>query len=53
MTIIPLYILNKMKKIVITIQEIWQATRSSIRKSKKTYSRKNKHKSKEDYGRNK
>ena len=33
-----------MKKIQITIQEIWQATRHSIIKSKKKYTRKKKHK---------
>lgn len=33
-----------MKKIIVTIQEIWQATRPSIRKSKKSYNRKKKHK---------
>ncbi len=31
-----------MKKIVITKQEVWQATRPSIQKNKKKYSRKNK-----------
>lgn len=29
-----------MKKIVITKQEVWQATRPSIQKNKKKYSRK-------------
>ena len=33
-----------MKKVEITIQEIWMATRPSIRKSKKNYTRKDKHK---------
>jgi hypothetical protein len=33
-----------MEKIEITMQEIWQATRPIIQKSKKTYTRKKKHK---------
>jgi hypothetical protein len=33
-----------MKKIIIEIQEIWAATRPLMVKSKKTYSRKDKHK---------
>ena len=33
-----------MKKVEITMQEIWMATRPSIRKSKKSYTRKAKHK---------
>jgi hypothetical protein len=33
-----------MKVIEITIQEIWQASRKQVIKSKKTYSRKTKHK---------
>lgn len=36
-----------MKTIQITIQEIWQATRPIVHKSKKSYSRKRKHKSKD------
>jgi hypothetical protein len=36
-----------MKTIEITIQEIWQATRPIIHKSKKSYTRKRKHKSKD------
>jgi len=32
-----------MKKIVLTQQEIWAATRPNIFKSKKTYTRKKKH----------
>lgn len=35
-----------MKTIEITIQEIWAATRPVIQKSKKQYSRKEKHKTK-------
>lgn len=35
-----------MKKIVVTQQEIWMATRPNVYKSKKTYTRKNKHKNK-------
>lgn len=37
-----------MKKIELTMNEIWQATRPSIQKSKKTYTRKQKHKNKEN-----
>lgn len=37
-----------MKKIELTMNEIWQATRPSIQKSKKTYTRKTKHKNKEN-----
>lgn len=33
-----------MKQIVLTQQEIWMATRPIIQRSKKVYSRKNKHK---------
>ena len=33
-----------MKTIEVTIQEIWQATRHIVQKSKKTYTRKRKHK---------
>ena len=33
-----------MKDVIFTIQEIWMATRPNIQKSKKVYSRKNKHK---------
>lgn len=33
-----------MKTIVLTQQEIWAATRSSVQKSKKQYTRKQKHK---------
>lgn len=36
-----------MKTIQITIQEIWQATRPTIYKSKKSYTRKRKHKGKD------
>jgi hypothetical protein len=35
-----------MKTIQLTLQEIWTATRPQIEKSKKTYSRKQKHKNK-------
>ena len=34
----------KMKKVEVTMQEIWQATRPIIQKSKKVYTRKQKHK---------
>jgi hypothetical protein len=34
---------NKLKKIEVTIQEMWAATRPIIQKSKKEYSRKEKH----------
>jgi hypothetical protein len=37
---------NKLKKVELTIQEIWMATRPIIQKSKKEYSRKEKHKKK-------
>jgi hypothetical protein len=37
-----------MKKIELTMNEIWQATRPSIQKSKKNYTRKTKHKNKEN-----
>lgn len=33
-----------MEKIEVTMQEIWQATRPIVHKSKKSYSRKKKHK---------
>jgi hypothetical protein len=33
-----------METVTFTIQEIWAATRPSVKKSKKTYSRKPKHK---------
>lgn len=36
-----------MKKIELTMQEIWQATRPVIQKNKKKYNRKTKHKNKE------
>ena len=35
-----------MKQVELTIQEIWQATRPVVYKSKKSYSRKKKHKNK-------
>jgi hypothetical protein len=34
------------EKIELTLQEIWAATRPNVYKSKKTYSRKDKHKKK-------
>jgi len=37
-----------MKKIELSMNEIWQATRPSIQKSKKSYTRKQKHKNKEN-----
>jgi hypothetical protein len=37
-----------MKKIEVTMQEIWQATRPIIQKSKKSYTRKKKHKKQEE-----
>ena len=33
-----------MKKIEVTMQEIWQATRPAIQRNKKKYTRKTKHK---------
>ena len=38
-----------MKTIELTINEIWMATRPTIQKSKKSYTRKTKHKNKENY----
>lgn len=37
---------SKLEKVQFTIQEIWQAMRGNIQKSKKQYKRKNKHKNK-------
>lgn len=37
-----------MKKIVVTQQEIWDATRPNVYKNKKKYARKSKHKKKRD-----
>ena len=37
---------NKLEKVQFAIQEIWQAMRGNIQKSKKQYTRKNKHKNK-------
>lgn len=37
-----------MKKIEITMQEIWAATRPSVKKSKKQYTRKKKHKKRDE-----
>jgi hypothetical protein len=37
-----------MEKIEVTMQEIWQATRPIIQKSKKTYTRKKKHKKQDE-----
>jgi hypothetical protein len=37
---------NKLRKIEVTIQEIWAVTRPIVQKSKKEYSRKEKHKKK-------
>ena len=39
---------NEMKTIEITIQEIWQATRPIVQKSKKSYTSKQKHKNKQN-----
>ena len=36
-----------MKQIEVTLQEIWEATRPSVQKNKKTYNRKSKHKKRE------
>ena len=38
-----------MKTIELTMKEIWQATRPIVQKSKKSYTRKTKHKNKENY----
>lgn len=35
---------NKMKTVELTMTEIWQATRPTIQRSKKSYTRKSKHK---------
>ena len=37
-----------MEKIEVTMQEIWQATRPIIQRSKKTYTRKKKHKKQDE-----
>lgn len=37
-----------MKTIVRTLQELWSATKPKIHKSKKTYTRKTKHKKKDE-----
>jgi stalled ribosome alternative rescue factor ArfA len=37
-----------MKTIEVTLQEIWKATRPIVQKSKKSYTRKTKHKNKEN-----
>lgn len=37
-----------MKKIEVTMQEIWMMTKPSVHKNKKKYTRKNKHKKKND-----
>jgi len=37
-----------MEKIEVTMQEIWQATRPIIQRSKKSYTRKKKHKKQEE-----
>jgi hypothetical protein len=37
-----------MEKIEVTMQEIWQATRPIVQKSKKSYTRKKKHKKQEE-----
>lgn len=34
----------KLRKVEVTMQEIWQQTKPKIHRSKKTYTRKNKHK---------
>lgn len=34
----------KLQKVEVTMQEIWQQTKPKVHKSKKTYTRKNKHK---------
>jgi hypothetical protein len=39
--------MKKLQTIEITIQEIWMATRPSVQKSKKSYTRKTKHKNRE------
>ena len=38
-----------MKTVQFTMQEIWAASRKSVQKSKKTYVRNKKHKSKSSY----
>jgi hypothetical protein len=38
---------DKLQKTEFTIQEIWQAMRGNVHKNKKKYTRKNKHKNKE------
>ena len=41
-------IFMEMKKIEVTMQEIWMMTKPSIHKSKKKYTRKTKHKKKNE-----
>lgn len=38
---------DKLQKVELTIQEIWQAMRGNVYKNKKKYTRKKKHKNKE------
>ena len=40
--------MSKLKKIELTIQEIWDACNPKIQKNKKKYNRKTKHKKKEN-----
>ena len=39
--------MKKLQTIELSIQEIWMATRPSVQKSKKSYTRKSKHKNRE------
>ena len=39
--------MKKLQTIELTIQEIWMSTRPSVQKSKKSYTRKSKHKNRE------
>tara|TARA_R110002012_G_scaffold49584_2_gene128259 strand:+ start:3423 stop:3590 length:168 start_codon:yes stop_codon:yes gene_type:complete len=40
---------KKLEKVTLTQQEIWQAMRGNVHKSKKDYKRKPKHKGGDDY----
>ena len=42
--------MSKLRKIELTIQEIWDACKPKIQKNKKKYNRKKKHKKKDDAG---
>jgi len=41
--------MNKLKKIEVTLEEIKMATRPNVYRNRKKYTRKNKHKNRNDY----